>query len=1062
MACSVGVSASNGSGVRKRKVGESFTIERVLAERGAYSRYLAYDHRAGETRLIELQRVEPREQTAWMARAETARRVRHRSLVRCLETRMLSDTQGLLVFEKPDQELAPKQFEPMEVAKFGLSLASLLGLLHRVGFGFHVPLVHCAYWHKRQGGLDVRVEALSRAIGGFYRESFCARCQPDLPPELAKGDPPSEVGDQFILGAFLYRLLKGKPIQAGGLEHLRPAQNGLESLLIQLVQSDPGRRPLSAVTVCRSFMNMLRDSGGDIEVPPFFGWLEPKILRPSPRALARSFVVPGLSQAAVERLASEDQDIAGLASRITQEIWGSHSDKEGRDGFLEELRCLAREGKVTEAMKKAESLGGVEAARIWARLVWRSSSSRGDERSSIHLDEGAVRLLEAIRLRQKGRLRQAEEKLAHSSIRGFDRWHELARLAAVAGNGEPAVEAWRRAVSEADAAVDEARARAGLGEQLARMGRLREGKEEISLAMELLSGGEQKMVLRELMLGDATVDFLTGRWLRARDTLELLVAECGELGDAWLRQQSLMKLAELDLKTGGLAEAQSHITEALRVADLRGDLHGRLSCLLLEIESHVVRKGWCEALKKAKNLKRLLADIPFGRLRLQTSLELARAAVECGKLELAEGALAEVRTQIRPLGEPAMEARCDGVNGLYLARRGRSREAVLVFEKAIEMLEGTSQPCLLAELYRDFVLTCAGFAPDDQVALRRQAARRTASDLGAQPLLRALDGESSIEERASTPMASGFIATSPIMHTVLEKVEQAARFDVPIHLRGESGTGKELVARAIHDRGPRSGKKMIAVNCAALPDSLLEAELFGHVRGAFTGADRARVGLFEEAHGGTLFLDEVADLSTRGQTTLLRVLQDKQFRRLGDSAVRCSRFRLISASHKRLEEEVAEGRFREDLFFRLKVVEIEIPPLRERREDILPLVKHYLGVKSAQLGLHKPSLALEVEKALLAYSWPGNVRELENEMIQALLRLGKASRLDTAHLSPSLRGKTQSPLRFASQDFEMRFLRDALARHGGNRTRAARSLGVTRQALYKKLRKYGMGLCQTG
>ncbi len=178
--------------------------------------------------------------------------------------------------------------------------------------------------------------------------------------------------------------------------------------------------------------------------------------------------------------------------------------------------------------------------------------------------------------------------------------------------------------------------------------------------------------------------------------------------------------------------------------------------------------------------------------------------------------------------------------------------------------------------------------------------------------------------------------------------------------------------------------------------------------------------------------------------------------------MRSSDFRLVSATHRQLEEEVAEGRFREDLYFRLKVVEIELPPLRERREDLLPLAEHHLEAKSAQLGLPRPTLTGDAERTLLAYSWPGNVRELENEMVQALLRLDRKRQLDNQHLSHAIRGKTESPLRFASEDFERRFLRDALVRHRGNRTRAARALGVTRQALYKKLRKYGMEFCRAG
>jgi two-component system response regulator HydG len=220
-----------------------------------------------------------------------------------------------------------------------------------------------------------------------------------------------------------------------------------------------------------------------------------------------------------------------------------------------------------------------------------------------------------------------------------------------------------------------------------------------------------------------------------------------------------------------------------------------------------------------------------------------------------------------------------------------------------------------------------------------------------------------------------------------------------------------------------------------------------------------RPGLVEEANGGTLFLDEVEDLTPHGQTLLLRVLQDKEYRRLGESKVRKSDFRLITATHKPLKESVKTGKFREDLYFRLKVVEVHMPALRERRDDILPLFKHFLRTKSSELDLPEPECEQDVEKALHAYSWPGNVRELENEIVQALLLIGGGAELRLEHISATIRGEARRPaLRFASQDFERRYLREALAHHGGNRTRTARTLGLTRQTLHKKLRKYGMEL----
>ena len=228
------------------------------------------------------------------------------------------------------------------------------------------------------------------------------------------------------------------------------------------------------------------------------------------------------------------------------------------------------------------------------------------------------------------------------------------------------------------------------------------------------------------------------------------------------------------------------------------------------------------------------------------------------------------------------------------------------------------------------------------------------------------------------------IVESGLMRAVLRKLESFAAFDaLPIHIGGESGTGKELVARWVHEKSSRANRNFVAVNCASLPDGLVEAELFGHTRGAFTGAAQAREGLVAHADGGTLFLDEVADLPTRAQTALLRALQEKEYRRLGEVGLRRSDFRLISASHKNLSGEVDAGRFRQDLLFRLKVVHVELPALRDRPADILPLAGLCLRTQSRMLGLAPRSFTRDAERRLGQYSWPGNVRELQNEVVQA-------------------------------------------------------------------------------
>jgi two-component system response regulator HydG len=263
------------------------------------------------------------------------------------------------------------------------------------------------------------------------------------------------------------------------------------------------------------------------------------------------------------------------------------------------------------------------------------------------------------------------------------------------------------------------------------------------------------------------------------------------------------------------------------------------------------------------------------------------------------------------------------------------------------------------------------------------------------------------------------VAESGRMREALEEAESVAPFgDVPVSIGGESGTGKELVARWIHRKSPRALRPFVAVNAAAIPDTLLESELFGHARGAFTGAQLPRKGLLEEADGGTLFLDEVGDLSPRAQGVLLRALQEREYRRVGEVSSRRSDFRLVTATHKELEREVEAGRFRHDLLFRLSVARIHLPALRERPEDILPLARYFLEARARGLGVAPKGLAREAESALRSHHWPGNVRELENEMTQALVRSLGSEAIGVAHLSFAKRRAGIGCLRSVFDAFE--------------------------------------------
>jgi DNA-binding NtrC family response regulator len=304
------------------------------------------------------------------------------------------------------------------------------------------------------------------------------------------------------------------------------------------------------------------------------------------------------------------------------------------------------------------------------------------------------------------------------------------------------------------------------------------------------------------------------------------------------------------------------------------------------------------------------------------------------------------------------------------------------------------------------------------------------------------------------------VATSDSMAEVLDLVRRAARSSATVLITGESGTGKELVARAVHFHSDRVAGPFLAVNCKAFAEGLLESELFGHERGAFTGADRTRKGLFEEAAGGTLFLDEIGEISDGFQAKLLRVLQEREIRRVGDSQARSVDVRVVVATNRELQKEVAEGRFREDLFFRLAVIPIRIPPLRDRPEDILPLARHFLVEHQRELGRAFGALPEEVEAILRSHPWPGNVRELENAIERSVV-LSDGATLQASDLllqAPhSPKAADEPTLQAALDQATQKAIRDALDATGGARNEAARRLGIDRTTLYRLIRKYELG-----
>ena len=311
------------------------------------------------------------------------------------------------------------------------------------------------------------------------------------------------------------------------------------------------------------------------------------------------------------------------------------------------------------------------------------------------------------------------------------------------------------------------------------------------------------------------------------------------------------------------------------------------------------------------------------------------------------------------------------------------------------------------------------------------------------------------------------IGKSPAVLQMLKLLDRVVDSEVPVHIYGESGTGKELVARAIHKLGPRGKGAFVSENCAALTETLLESELFGYVKGAFTGADKDRKGLFELAHKGTLFLDEVGDTSPGMQRKLLRVLQEGEVRPVGGVMPVKVDVRILSASNRDLTAMVADGSFREDLFYRLRVLHIRLPPIRERKEDIPLLISHFLDREAKRMGGKPRRLAPGVIDLLVAYDWPGNVRELENEVLRMVALSGEVVEADV--LSEQIRGHVPKGLPVGSPDevrdlnvlvetVEVNEIRTALRLADNNKTRAADALKISRFALQRKLEKYGIVL----
>jgi Nif-specific regulatory protein len=325
--------------------------------------------------------------------------------------------------------------------------------------------------------------------------------------------------------------------------------------------------------------------------------------------------------------------------------------------------------------------------------------------------------------------------------------------------------------------------------------------------------------------------------------------------------------------------------------------------------------------------------------------------------------------------------------------------------------------------------------------------------------------ENSFLKQRAQKKFEGIIGDSREMKALFDKMAKVVDTRVSVLIEGETGTGKELVASAVHYQSRRKDRLFIAQNCAALPETLLESELFGHKKGAFTGATEDKKGLFELADGGTLFLDEIGEMPLGLQAKILRTLQEGEVRPLGSGTVKNVDVRIVAATNRKLEDEVAAGRFRQDLYYRLQVFPVRIPALRERREDIPTLATHFLKRYTQELGKPVAGFSQQAMELLMSYDFPGNVRELENEVQRLVIQCEPGGYVMAEHLSPRIRNieglldKIRAPrgtLKDMIEHIEKWLLIEALREHGNNKSATAKTLGITREGLHKKLKGYGI------
>ncbi len=445
---------------------------------------------------------------------------------------------------------------------------------------------------------------------------------------------------------------------------------------------------------------------------------------------------------------------------------------------------------------------------------------------------------------------------------------------------------------------------------------------------------------------------------------------------------------------------------------------------------------------KSRGMARILVVDDERANRVTLERILVREGWEVEHAADGRAGLERVRDEAAPPVDVVLtDLKMPGMSGLELLRAIKAVAPAV--EVALMTAYGTVETAVEAMKEGAYDFITKPLRRHELVRTVRKALATRSLILENQRLRRQLEGGSAV------------IGSSPAMKALLDELDQVAPADASVMLTGESGTGKGLLARALHDRSPRRGRRLVTVNCAAIPEALLESELFGHEAEAFTGATRRREGRFDIARGGSLFLDEVTEMSPAIQVKLLRVLQEGEYERVGGVQTLKADVRVISATNRDIQEAIAAGHFREDLFYRLNVIQLRVPPLRERPEDIPLLAAHFLGRFAEKNRKELAGLSPAALEALGAYPWPGNVRELENAIERAVV-LCRGDRVGLEDLPPGVRGSRGGrqvlsfPVGSPLKEVERRMIEETLRHCGGDKSLAANLLGITARTIYRR------------